>query len=64
MYPNQAQFDQSSTIIFQEVKRKPLNMTRLQSGMFADRPDLWKKKPVKSKYRLPTEQLPLFAVLP
>lgn len=55
----EAKFDESSVIWFTEKEKKPLDATRLQSGMFTDRPDLWIKPGRNHRKRVPKEQLGL-----
>lgn len=54
------EFDADGKVEFYEVKNKPLDMRRLQSAMFMDRPDLWKKPGRNGHKRIPQEQKKLF----
>lgn len=56
----EAKFDESSVIWFKEKKRKPFDATRLQSGMFMERADLWIKPKRNHKKKVAREQLDLF----
>ena len=56
----ESKFDDSSVIWFTPKKRKPLDATRLQSGMFMDRPDLWKPSIKRRPKKVPPEQTKLF----
>lgn len=56
----EAKFDESSVIWFTDKKRKPLDATRFQSGMFMDRPDLWVKPRRNHKKKVGPAQLKLF----
>jgi hypothetical protein len=47
-------------IYFSEVKPKPFRPERLQSAMFCDRPDLWKKLPSKKVKPVSKDQASLF----
>jgi len=56
-----AQYDDKGNIYFEEYHSKPFNLKRLQAGMFADRPDLW-RKPARKQKQTPPEQLQLLKV--
>ncbi len=47
-------------IYFSPVKPKPFRPERLQSAMFCDRPDLWKKLPSKKAKPVSKDQASLF----
>ena len=55
----EGKFDSSSVIWFTPKKRKPVDATRFQSGMFMDRADLWKPNTRKRRRRVAKEQLRL-----
>jgi hypothetical protein len=46
--------------VFYVAQSKTRDYTRLQSAMFTDRPDLWRKPPARRRRRVPPEQQPLF----
>ena len=56
----EAKFDDSSVIWFTPKQRKPFDATRLQAGMFMDRPDLWIKPRRNNHRKVAKEQLHLF----
>jgi len=56
----EAKFDMGSVIWFTSKKRKPFDATRLQSGMFMDRADLWRPSRRNHRKKPPKEQLELF----
>jgi len=53
------QFNGDGTVEFYAVKKKPFDLTRLQAGMFMDRPDLWTKPRRNGHKRTPKEQIQL-----
>lgn len=56
-----SEFNLDGKIEFYTVKGKAFNIRRLQSAMFMDRPDLWRKPGRDGHKRVPKEQarLPL-----
>ena len=54
-------YDDKGVIFFEEFHPKPFDTRKLQSGMFADRPDLW-RKPARKQKPVPQEQLQLLRV--
>lgn len=48
------------TITFTEKKKQGLKPERLQSGMFMDRPDLWKRLSKRRLRSIPPEQSKMF----
>ena len=51
-----SEFTQDGKIEFFDLPRKPLNLRNLQSAMFADRADLWRKPGRKGRKLPPPEQ--------
>ena len=51
----QAQFTASESgevkVIWDEAQGKPVDTSKLQGGMFVDRPDLWRKQPTLNDKR-------------
>lgn len=54
------EFNLDGKIEFVTVNKKAADPTRLQAGMFMDRPDLWKKPSKKRRRVPPPEQHELF----
>jgi len=52
-----SEFNQDCELEFFEVKRKPPDLRYLQSAMFTDRPDLWRKPKRNSRPLPPPEQI-------
>ena len=39
--PSQAEFEEDGRVVWDEAAARPVNLFRMQSAMFKDRPDLW-----------------------
>lgn len=39
--PSQSEFEEDGRVVWDEVTARPVNLFRMQSAMFKDRPDLW-----------------------
>lgn len=59
--PSQSEFELSGRIVWDEVAASPVNMFRMQSAMFKDRPDLWpmRRRPAHRAVKVSEGQLPL-----
>ena len=59
--PSQAEFEEDGRVVWDEVERPPINMFRMQSAMFKDRPDLWpmRRRPAHRAVKIQPGQLPL-----
>ena len=51
------EFNHDGKLEFYEVSRKPPDLRHLQSAMFIDRPDLWRKPKRNNSKPLPPEQI-------
>jgi hypothetical protein len=58
-----ARHHENGKIWFEEYHPKPLDPRRLQSAMFTDRADLW-RKPAKRLKPIPPQQLTMLQVRP
>ena len=59
--PSQAEFEEDGRVVWDEVDASPVNMFRMQSAMFKDRPDLWpmRRRPAHRSAKIQPGQLPL-----
>jgi len=58
---HRGEFTMDGRIVFTEQQRKPVDLFRMQSAMFKDRPDLWpEKKRQRRGSKPPPGQPPLF----
>ena len=59
--PSQAEFEEDGRVVWDEVTANPVNMFRMQSAMFKDRPDLWpmKRRPAHRTVKIGEGQLSL-----
>lgn len=55
-----SEFNQEGKMEFSEVQSKPRNTTRLQAGMFMERPDLWRSRTRKRSIHISPAQKELF----
>ena len=61
---SQAEFDEDGRVVWDEVIASPVNMFRMQSAMFKDRPDLWpmRRRPSHRTVKISEGQLPLMDI--
>ena len=59
--PSQSEFEEDGRVVWDEVTAGPVNMFRMQSAMFKDRPDLWPmcRRPAHRPVKISEGQLPL-----
>ena len=58
---SQAEFEEDGRVVWDEVISSPVNLFRMQSAMFMDRPDLWpmRRRPAHRPVKIQPGQLPL-----